>query len=216
MTEELIYAMQFLTAEGYVIRSPQDFFVFTNKFYKEFTGQDIGAIPTAEISQVKSHTTTISIPSKPEELKRAYLSFISECKVPARAETTTGDVYNLNQYSEKGAKAFKKILTRTKSGEIDMELLIKVTQLYYHSPGMKLKIGNFIGDGTWETHYLEMLESIEKKSLKDHITHTLEHDRTGTSRYRLGDDPDRPRQIPHSTGTPGKKSRNNLLTQANK
>lgn len=203
MTEELSYIMQFLTADGYVIRSSQDLFVFTNKFYKEFTNQDIGVIPISEVGIVKTATTVIAVPTKAEDVKEAYLKFIGACNIPKRMQTSTGEVYNLNQYSEKGAKAFKKILFRTKGLEINMDIVIKATQLYYKSPGYKLKVGNFIGDGTWETHYQEMLDSIESQTLTKHISNALDNDTTGTSRYRLPATRgiDKPSKISHPART---------------
>lgn len=215
MTEELNYIVQHLLSEGYVIRTPHDHFVFTNKFYSEYTQQDIGAVPVADVAMVKSQTAVIAMPTKAEDVREAYIAFIQACKIPKRAETSTGDVYNLNQYSESGAKAFKKILARVTKGEIDLELLTKATQLYYRSPGYKLKIGNFIGEGAWETHYQEMLESIEKDSLTDHISHTLKHDTTGTSRYRLSKSGGSGK-TPDPTRTLGEKPRNIHLPLPNK
>ncbi len=187
MVEELVHIIQHLSSEGYIIKSPQNYFMFTNKFYNEYTGQDIGAIPVSEIQMVKTSGAVITMPVKTGDAKDAYLEFIKECNIPKRAETSQNEIYNLNQYSEKGMKVFKKILERARKGEIDLQLLIKCTQLYYKSPGYKLKVGNFIGDGAWETHYQEMIDSIQTNSLRTHIKESIEHDNTGTTRYSAGD-----------------------------
>jgi hypothetical protein len=187
MSEELVYIMQYLSSEGFVIKSPQNYFMFTSKFYNEYTGQDIGAIPVSEIQMVKTLGAVITMPTKASDVKQAYLEFIKSCNIPKRAETSSNEVYNLNQYSEKGAKAFKKILDRVSKGEIDLQILVKSTQLYYKSPSYKLKVGNYIGEGAWETHYQEMMDSIESNSLRTHIKDSIEHDNTGTSRYSSGE-----------------------------
>jgi len=197
--EEIVYMLHHLVAHGYVLRTQQDHFVFTNKFYKEITGNDIGAIPAREIIMVKTADAVITVPSaqtaaitlkttmKTEDVKRAYLEFIKTCNIQRKGETSTHEAYSLNQYSDKGAKSFAKILKRVSTGELDLNLVIKSTELYYKSPGMKLKVGNYIGEGTWETHYNELLESIKNKSLVHHIKDSLTHDTKGTSRYHVGE-----------------------------
>lgn len=207
MSEELVYIMQYLSTEGFIIKSPQNYFMFTNKFYNEYTGQDIGAIPVSDIQMVKTLGAVITMPNKPSDVKQSYLEFIKSCNIPKRAETSSNEVYNLNQYSEKGMKAFKEILKRVSKGEIDLQILVRSTQLYYKSPSYKLKVGNYIGDGAWETHYQEMMESIESNSLRTHIKDSIEHDNTGTSRYdtrelsRPGSSEDPRRALRQESGT---------------
>jgi hypothetical protein len=199
MSESLQAAMQFLLAEGYALRSPQDHYMFTNKFYKEFTDKDIGVV--AIVTEIKSEKTVIPMITA-EGAKNAYMQFIIDAKVPKRCEGSNNEVYDTNQYSDKGAKAFRNIL---KSGEVNLELLTKSTMLYYKAPGFKLKIGNYIGDGAWKTGYQAMVDSIENKSLKQHITEELQHDTTGTSKYQFREQPNLPGQTA-SIGRPqGKK-----------
>lgn len=178
MSESLQKTMQFLLTEGYVIHSPQQHYMFTNKFYLEHTQQDIGVV--VELTEVKSKTTVVQLVTVAQS-KDAYMQFILDANVPKRCEGSNNEVYATNQYSDKGAKAFREIL---KSG-VDLDLLIKATQLYYKSPGYKLKVGNYIGEGTWRTHYQEMVDSIDKKQLKEHIKGELTHDTTGTSKYNF-------------------------------
>lgn len=166
----------------YIIKSPQGFFAFTNKFYKDFNGEDVGV---SKVESVKTRKTTISINEKLDDLKTSYMDFILACNIPRRGRTSTLELYDLNQYSETGKKAFGKILARVAKGEIDYDLLVKTTQLYYKSPGAKQKIGNFISDGTWETPYASMVANINNNTLKGHIQSTLENDKTGTSRFRI-------------------------------
>ena len=191
--------MQFLQAEGYVIRSPQQHYMFTNKFYKEFTDKDIGAI--VAIAQVRTETTIVTFPSA-ELTKTAYMQFILDAKVPKRCEGSNNEVYETNQYSDKGARAFRALL---KTGEVNLDLLVKSTILYYKSPGYKLKIGNYIGDGVWKTHYHQMVDNIGKNTLKEHIKEELHHDTVGTSKYQFREQHNSQGQTPGIGGAQGKK-----------
>lgn len=189
MLEELSEVMHYLSAEGYVVRTKQDYFVFTNKFYSDFVGADVGLVPSVRPIVMKSHTTSVLVlPKKLDKatVSGAYLSFIEQCNVPRRIISPKGDSYSANQFSEKGAKAFGKILQRSQTGEIDVELLTRTVQLYYKSSqAYKLKIGNYIGDGAWETDYNELVERLGKGTITEHITKEVADDNTGSSRYRL-------------------------------
>lgn len=189
MLEELSEVLHFLSAGGYVIRTKQDYFVFTNKFYSEFTGHDIGVIPEARPIIVRSETTQVLVPPKKldkSSVSEAYLKFISLCEVPRRITSAKGESYAANQYSEKGAKAYWKILYRAQSGEVDIDLLIHTVKLYYRSSqGYKLKIGNYIGDGAWETDYKELVERLSSGTINEHIKKETADDNTGSSRYRI-------------------------------
>lgn len=189
MSEELIEVMHYLSAGGYVVRTQQGYFVFTNKFYNEFTGQDVGLIPEARPVIMRSNTTQVLVP--PRKLDKAtvhaaYLQFIGKCNVPRRIISAKGESYAANQFSERGAKAYGAILKRVDSGEIDLDLLVHTVQLYYKSSqGFKLKIGNYIGDGAWETDYKELVERLSKGTINEHIKKETADDNTGRSRYRI-------------------------------
>lgn len=189
MSEELAEVMRFLGDSGYVVRTRQDYFVFTNKFYTEFVGKDVGLVPSVRPIIMKSETTSILIP--PAKLtiatvNEAYLSFIVACNIPRRIVNPKGESYAANQFSKDGAKAFGKLLLRVNSGEIDMELLVHTVQLYYKSSvGYKLKIGNYIGDGAWEMDYQELVARLGKGTINEHIKQEVADDNTGSSRYRF-------------------------------
>lgn len=189
MSEELIEVMRFLSVEGYVIHTPQNYYIFTNKFYSDFTKQDVGIVPNAEAVIAKSQTVHVAVPLgklTAPVVSDAYKQFIMDSGVPRRLVNPRGESYDANQYSAKGAKAFGKILDRIQSGAVDYELLIRSTQLYYKSSvGYKLKIGNYIADGAWETHYHELAQSLVFGTLEQHIKQELQNDNTGNSRYRL-------------------------------
>jgi hypothetical protein len=200
MSESLNGAMQFLLADGYVIRSPQEHYMFTNKFYKEFTHKDIGAV--VAIAEVRTETTIIKVPNPEVITNSTYMQFILDAKVPKRLEGSNNEVYEVNQYSEKGAKAFRALL---KSGEVSLDLLTKSTLLYYKGPGFKQKIGNYIGDGTWRTAYHAMVDNIGKNTLKEHIKEELHHDTVGTSKYQFREQHNSQSQTPSIGGPKGKK-----------
>lgn len=84
-----------------------------------------------------------------------YTRFIMECKIPKKAESGTGDEYDLNKYSEDGMKAFRDLI---KLG-FQYDLLVKVTTAYYHNgTRYKKKIGNFITQGLWRMEYQVLKE----------------------------------------------------------
>lgn len=188
MTEELAEIVHFLSANGYLIRTKQEYFIFTNKFYKEFTQHDIGVIPLPGIAISKSETTIVVVPGQSmgaNGIANGYMAFIRDCNVPRKITTPDGRSYAANQYSEKGVKAFAKILRRIQSGGIDGALLKHTVQLYYKSgTGYKLKIGNYIGDGAWETDYQELVERLGNGTVADHIKEELKEGYEGNSRYR--------------------------------
>lgn len=188
MTEELSEIVHFLSANGYLIRTKQEYFIFTNKFYKEFTQHDIGVIPILGIAIAKSETTRVVVPimdmALADGIPNAYMAFIRDTKVPRKIITQDGRSYAANQYSEKGVKAFSRVLRRVASGEIDMALLVHSTTLYYKSStGYKLKIGNYIGDGAWETDYRELVERLGNGTVAEHIKEELKEGYGGHSRY---------------------------------
>lgn len=183
MTEELSEIVHFLSANGYLIRTKQEYFIFTNKFYQEFTQHDIGVIPVRDIAIAKSEMTRVVVPERVtyDTMRDAYMAFISECNVPRRITTTDGRSYAANQYSEKGLRAFSKIMVRS---DIIPALLVHSTQLYYKSStGYKLKIGNYIGDGAWETDYRELVERLGNGTVVEHIKQELKEGYDGHSRY---------------------------------
>jgi hypothetical protein len=183
MTEELAEIVHFLSANGYLIRTKQEYFIFTNKFYKEFTQHDIGVVPVPGIAIAKSEMTRVVVPQSNicDTPRDAYMRFIAECNIPRRIMTPDGGSYSGNYYSEKGMKAFTKIMMRS---DIILALLVHSTQLYYKSStGYKLKIGNYIGDGAWETDYRELVERLGNGTVVEHIKQELKEGYDGHSRY---------------------------------
>ena len=90
-----------------------------------------------------------------------YTRFIMDCKIPRQGESGTGDMYDLNKYSEDAMQKFKGILM---SG-IDYALLVKVTQAYYRNGTnrYKKKIGNYIVEGLWRMDYEVMKGQTEQQ-----------------------------------------------------
>lgn len=182
MNEELECAVAYLLADGYICRVGKTF-VFSNKFYEEFTHQQIGLVPEVVISEVKTKALTIRNPKpKPADYKQDYLSFIAAANIPRRAQSSDGLVYDINKFSEDGLKAYAKIMEQVVRGEIDKELLLRTVQLYYKSPGMKQKIGNYISQGSWVSDYQALKESLETGTLTQHIKQETKSN--GYSRYR--------------------------------
>lgn len=120
----------------------------------------------------------------------AFMEFIREAKVPAKVESTKGDTYYVNKYSEPAMKQFRKMIE--KEG-IEYAILVRSTALYYASQNkFKKKIGNYILEGDWRTDYMLMKEMMseaiasgDSKQLSDHIKNELEDGKPHTG-YSIG------------------------------
>lgn len=183
MHEELTEVIRFLSESGYIIRTPQSYYVFTNKFYQDFTRTNIGIVPDSTAVIAKSSQVHVVVPL-PSYTTESYKQFIIDARVPRHVVNPRGERYDTNQYSQKAAKAFVKMMA---SGNIDYELLVRSTELYYKSSGgYKLKIGNYIADGAWQTHYETLKEALARASdqpVTDYIKQELSDD--NRSRYQL-------------------------------
>lgn len=204
MNEKLEETMAFLLEKGYVIRVDPHFY-FTSQFYQDFTNTPIvvdqekkflltfaekvkervlekefgKALDEIEIVSTSSGEVT-KLPLRVKNMKELYMQFILDAKVPARVSASNGFSYDCNVYSKDGEKAFEKIMQRA---DINYDLLVKATTLYYKSPATKLKIGNFITQGVWETYYQSLSRSLENGTAVEHITESL---KDGRSKYELG------------------------------
>lgn len=177
---DLKLAIEYLIGEGFVVEHKGKL-KFTANFYTAFKGIDGGIVLTPDrllavmqptpATLARAAQNTLPVPTK--QLANTtnwidrYMQFIKKCNVPATAKTATG-VYNVNQYSQDGMKAYRKAIEEG----VDEEILAKSVALYYNgdAAGYKLKIGNYMGDGTWRTGYMEMVQSLKDGTLKEHIT----------------------------------------------
>ena len=156
-----------LIRKGYILPAG-DRYIFTTQFYKDLKKEDYPDVRKAQYDayrlmarKVKQEMIKQGWKAPDENLqaktgmlenvdgKTAYIQFIKDCKIPNRAQSGTGFVYELNQYSEDGCKAFEKLMKE----DIDYNILVQATSIYYSSPIYKQKVGNYITQGTWRTYY---------------------------------------------------------------
>lgn len=120
-------------------------------------------------------------PVKFNKWEDAYVWFIGECKIPKKGESGTGDLYDLNKYTEDAMQHFRDLI---KSG-IKCDVLIKVTKGYYTgSTRFKKKIGNYITEGHWRMDYETMKNQTEQQQ-QQHINEQLNSAKPFT-RDRIG------------------------------
>lgn len=159
---ELTNVMEWLLTKGFVVIH-KDKPKFTSLFYKEYTGIEkgltkLGTVIEPGLPVLVDKKLLPEIPSiievhmlMPSQWRELYLRFIEQAKVPRRAETARGDLYDLNKFSEDGLKAFQKAL---KEG-YDYKVLLMGTTLYYNNTRNKYKkaIGNYMAEGHWVSDY---------------------------------------------------------------
>lgn len=107
--------------------------------------------------------TIVPTPEKYQDYKqpdwtRFYQDFIITCQVPAKLESTSGNLYSGNKYSEEGMKAFQKAL---KDGH-EYEILVGAVALYYKSRvRWKKAIGTYMTSGEWRSDYAELISQAQ-------------------------------------------------------
>jgi DNA-binding LacI/PurR family transcriptional regulator len=181
---------------GYVLPAG-DRYIFTTKFYSELKKQVDPDVKKAEYDVIVKIAKELkqqmikkgwkepdtNIQEKTGQVtnvdsKTAYIQFIKDAGIPPRAQSGVGTTYEINQYSEEGKKAFEKLMKEN----IDYQILVQSTNLYYKSPVYKQKIGNYIAQGTWRTHYdryvLAKSKGMEAQMIK-------EQTQNGRSKYEF-------------------------------
>lgn len=172
---ELKEILDVLMKEGLVINSGKSL-DFTEKAYQ--------MIYDGTMVRIIDHLQAITKINIPINWELRFMSFITECKVPARLEGSKGDAYAANKYSEKAMKIFKAAI----EGGVDYELLKKSVTLYYRSTlAYKKTIGNYFTQGDWKSGYIDLRDIIAtgtSQQLIDHIK--TETDDSDKSQYSLG------------------------------
>lgn len=151
--------------------------VFTLKFMQLMTGvQPVTALTTLPPNSVEL------LNKLQRDWTMGFMNFIVEAKVPRQQQTSKGDVYIVNNYSEPAKKVFQKAIE--KEGVV-YEVLVKSTMLYYKSNNQyKKTIGNYFTQGDWRSDYMALVESLKDGTLEQHIK--TEINESGKSQYQLG------------------------------
>lgn len=176
--------VHWLVSNGYAVQADEDFFL-TTKAYNDLDRtllESLLGTPVKPLQQIMPKPFVKTDKKSIEaEWKSRYLQFIAECKIPRRMQSGSGELYDVNQYSEEGMKAFRKML---EDELVDYSLLVKTTNLYYHSPGYKQKVGNYISQGTWRTDYAALSHAVESEKADEYIKRESHAKNLG--KFRLG------------------------------
>jgi|ERR1044072_1584681 hypothetical protein len=98
-----------------------------------------------------------------------YTKFITACNIPKKGESGSGDLYDLNKYTDDAMKHFRDLM---KAG-INYDLMVKVTTAYYKgSTRYKKKIGNYITEGLWRMDY-ELMKNQTEQQQQQHLNEQL-------------------------------------------
>lgn len=111
----------------------------------------------------------VTPPQKGEQWDMIFLKFIAEAKVPIRCDDGKGNYYETNKYSEDAMKVLRNAVEKR---NINYDILVKSTMLYYHSSTrFKKKIGNYFIDGDWLSDYTNLLNKSQEgeQAVIDHI-----------------------------------------------
>ena len=136
--------LQYLKDEFYLVQQG-DSWVISNKFTRELGISSNHTVAFTPVNPVEK------IPLKPAvATKEVYKQFIQEAKVPSKIETGSGAFW-ANRYSDKGFKAFKKVM---ENPDINRAILLASTKWYYAQVRTaRVMIGNYFGEGIWESCY---------------------------------------------------------------
>jgi len=186
---QLKQVLEWLITNG-LVQNQQGKFKFTNKFYKQLTEEHH---PVSETGlMVVSTQQELAIPDvtnyhtyRYEDWVNLYQGFIMQCKIPAKMESSNGNVYSGNKYSEDGMKAFQKAIRDGYRYDV-----LRVAISLYYASGIRWKkaIGSYMTSGEWRSDYASLLSEASKgeQSLNQHIKRSID-DRTGAgTHYELG------------------------------
>lgn len=196
MSISLVVATEFMITNGYILPLGGGKYKLSTKFLQEF-GKAYKPAPrqyALGIDPVSKKTDPVLFQTQPDgtvvvpgkfyfSWENRYKQFIMEAKVPARLDNNRGENYQVNGYSEKGMKAYRKAC---ESG-IEHELLVKSTMLYYHSRiRFKVAIGRYMEEGIWKTGYDALADAAGQgeQQVIDHIKAETQDDQQ--SSYRVG------------------------------
>lgn len=150
--------------------------VITNKFLRDFSIENMQKhIDARRQEQQETHLEKV-VPAISYNFKK----FILDAEVPEKLPLSNGSFYWVNRYSEKANKAFQKLMKRS---EMNYDILVVATRLYYKSGGARVMIANYILEGTWESFYDAMVINLEKGTAEKHIKKSLQEGDEGFSRY---------------------------------
>jgi hypothetical protein len=96
-----------------------------------------------------------------------YLQFIKDAEVPAKIETSRGEYFVGNGYTEPAMEVFKQAIT---SGRVEYDILVKSTKLYYRSGAKwKKKVSNYLVDGDWYSDYINLVSAMKHQTEDSYI-----------------------------------------------
>lgn len=140
--------------------------IVTSDFYREFgdpsrfqVNKEIekaakAELPTPFLQAPESGIVTqVEIETLPESI---LTRFIADAEIPKTAKTKTA-VYALNKFNTKAEKILEKILKQN----INYQVLVMSTKLYYRSGVMPKTIANYFIEGIWKDEYNDLAEALK-------------------------------------------------------
>lgn len=150
--------------------------VITNKFFRDFSMEKMQQHIDMRRKEEKETHIEKAVPAVSFNFKK----FILDAEIPEKLSLSNGSFYWANRYSEKANKAFQKLMKRP---EMNYDILVVATRLYYKSGGARVTIANYILEGVWESFYDAMIINLEKGTAEKHIKKSLQEGDEGFSRY---------------------------------
>jgi tetratricopeptide (TPR) repeat protein len=185
--------VEWLLIKGYIYKTTKGGFLLTKSFHDDLKSSLKSPTLVAPEKESASKEVTVIKPTFPipeqygkytyKDWVDFYQNFIIGCQVPSKMESSNGNVYSGNKYSEDGMKAFQKAL---KEG-YRYDVLAMAIALYYKSSiRWKKAIGTYMSSGEWRSDYAQLLSKADEGSeqLTKHIKQTIDNG-TGTN-YEFG------------------------------
>lgn len=140
--------------------------IITNDFYRDFGDPsrfqvnkqiEIAAKEPLATSFLQAPNSGIVTQVEIETLPESILTrFIADAEIPKTAKTKTG-VYAVNKFNAKAEKILEKILKQN----INYQVLVMSTKLYYKSGVMPKTIANYFTEGIWRDEYNDLAEALK-------------------------------------------------------
>lgn len=171
-------AIETLIAQGYMVIH-KEILTLTDRVLELDTGSLLNKPPnyTKSITLLDSKTKSV-IPSPGEQ--SLLIKFIFDCEVPLKAKSADGRSYYVGKYSKDAEKELVKIIFKQ---EYQPDILMAATKLYYKSTDFPETLTNFIVNGTWLTHYLEMEKQLTAGTADKHIQKQISEQDKGGALY---------------------------------
>lgn len=162
----------YLIKEGYLI-SIRGKPILTNKYFRGILSNkgDTFNLPVVIDSRVaKVEKRKLDLVGAKILMKK----LVEDSMVPHRIEDGRGGSYTVKTYGKAGVEKFCEVMNMVAEGQLDYQILVASTRLYYARGGYKKTISNYFADEVWEGEYMEFKKKLDTGKVERHIKDGLD------------------------------------------